>query len=323
MKFFEGKLWLALFGPFAVEYFFLRIWVKHFAKLRIGFPSITDYDFLPQLAIAGFVFCSVVCKRSSFQVGFQPKMAFWHLTLLLGLLCFSLWLPPHLDGSIWLRWCWYGLAAGVFSTAIFLMVPGAAFFRADTRALSILLLLAVFSKPLLLLLAEFLWMPMTHLSGNMVFLLWTFLGSPLQIDYVPEAVRLLHPRHCLFIGRGCSGLDGLALMVFLVAIVNLRSNVKFDPLFFIFSLAIGSAWMLVLNVSRVSFFLLGAIAAQRQWGESEFTWQITRVLLHNGMTWLVYGMGLLLFVALIPALQRGFSNARVLLNQLLQRQLEA
>ena len=301
MKPFFRSLAVVLAGPVSL-FIVLRLFVR-WIGVKLGFTFGTDYDFVPQVFVAFSLLFATLWKPGAFPLSLQRNVLRWNIVLTITFVVTTILFRNHVSYShILFITFWFFLAVAAIGSSFFLFVPPT-FFLARSKAALIFAAVLVgvsgfFSKSVL----DPLWDPLARSTGLVTqgalkqffpSLSYQFVQSP-KPGGVDNYVVITHPRFSMSIGRGCGGLEGICLFVFIFAFFLLANRHRFKRNQWLLLFCSGVLYMYVLNLLRLSFFFIVCVWAVLLWGASAGF--LTAVaFFHNSIGWCLYGLGLWLY----------------------------
>lgn len=159
--------------------------------------------------------------------------------------------------------------------------------------------LAIFAGGLLLLappLLAYLW---PWLSRPTTFLAHALLrGLGLQMDPLSEPFLLKSPSLAIRVWAPCSGLEGMVFFGFVFALIVLMDWRRYSAAGMVGIALAGLAYMLMLNVLRVTLLFAAGVWAAARWGPERgrtiLVWGF-----HANLGWILYLVGVVLFFAVV------------------------
>jgi exosortase/archaeosortase family protein len=239
-------------------------------------------------------------QKSSLSLSFQKMVSFFHAIFLAAFLWITfhfLEIASHLSNKMILL-LWYGSGCLCIISGFFIFLNPFVFLeKVKTHPLeSFYGAVAASALGIYTLVDFFVWPFFSGSTTFAVYFILKSLGFAMIFDPNPTVLR-----HSLFeaqVAATCSGLEGIAIFVFIFSLILMSEWEKFLPKRIFFIYLAGFFYMVMLNVFRVAVFFAAAIWVTHQWGRERaselFVW-----FFHEHIGWVLYFIGIPIFIALI------------------------
>ncbi len=300
--FFVEKIATILFLP-CLEYGGLRYFVRHILGIRLGFRFGTDYNLVFPALLGAALYLGYLHERGVLNLRLRPPALRRNLLLLAIFAAATFWWRAHISysGSRLGMGLWFATAAAVLLTSSFVFIRASELFPRRFWPVLAGAGLVTACDSLALLYLTPIAQPLTRATTTIcAWVLAPFMPS-LQGGQVADYSLLMHPRFTIAVGNGCSGLEGMLLLlaVFLFYVFTRPGQLRRGQVC-LYSLA-ALAFMFLVNVARMAVFLAVAIWATRRWG-GETGLTVILTLFHNLVDWIVYSIA---FVGFFHIFWRG------------------
>ncbi len=283
------------------QFLFLRFFCRDFLGLRIGYPGMTDYDFVLPCLIAFAVFFYVLDREKKVVFSFQFRATLLNGALFLVFLmgCFFYLHLISLLGEGYF-WIWTALAIATIFSGLFLMVSPRYFWTHPNRWMVLPAVFIGLSKILGRHVFDVWWKPAAEWTAKAAFAILSFFSAAFELRlnqvFGGELWQVIsHPGHQVAIGLGCSGLEGIFFFLTTGVLLLMVFGKQFRSSDRVLFLALGSIGMFWLNIVRIVLIDAAGIFLTR-WTTPETAAQIVAVFVHNGAGWLLYAGFLIAYV---------------------------
>lgn len=296
-------LWLP-----ALEFFALRLFLKHGLGLKFGWRYFTDWDLVLPVPFALTLVLLVLEEVRPVRLRWSRSALAFNLVALAAFLAVNRSYDALASLSPW--WVvslWTALALATMGSAVAVRV-GVEEFRGNRNRWVFL--------PGLLLAAS------VGYSGMLLNNLWPVLsgwaasGSCTVLSGVLEGMRcfvatdhgprmiIRHDLLTVAVGRGCGGLDGFFLLFYLMMVLWLIVPRWFTATQWAMLTLVGFPLMYALNVVRICGFFAFAVLSHR-WLGSQISVDVMLTLFHTHAGWVLYFVGLFSYLRLASRLFAG------------------
>ena len=276
--------------PPLVSFLTLRYFVRHFLQVRLGWVGFVDQDFLVPTTLAVFLFFYPLSRQEQPQLALRGKailssLGFFFIFLILNLKFASL-------ASISARWfalVWaLSVVCGLAFTFVW-FVPVKFFLSRERRPLLYAAILIGSVNMISKILFSKLWQPTLRLTGQVMCSISSVLFPSVTCEFGPN-VNLTSPYHCLSIGRGCSGLEGVFFFAFVFLFLHVAGFLKWrgrsGPLF-----VAGMFFFFFLNIFCIVIFMTLIAGAYTFFGLSGVNY-VPNKWVHDVLGWGIYSLGI-------------------------------
>ena len=294
--------WVVL--PPVIEFVLLRLFVHFVLSIRLGYAIGTDFDFIPQAALALLVLIYALARAQAPTRRWDRKVAIAHFSAL-GLFAIATTVGKSYvsyEHPVLLS-AWFLFAFAILTSAVFLFIPSRFFFRNPNRYLILPAAFIATTNLITRTLFEPLWDPIARISSRLAFAV-ILLFVP-HAHYAESHAQIQLARWDTFhhiasqnlemvIGRGCSGLDGIFIFLFLFGVAYLLVPRRFSKSHWAALALCGCLFMFSVNAVRlVAFFLLSI--SFLEWKETMVWTAYAPAVLHTFAGWALDAAGLALF----------------------------
>lgn len=283
---------LLVAAPIA-EFLALRLFLRHVLELRLGYPGLTDYDFVFPSLIAFFTLVFFLERERPLRIGWNRKGALLNLLLFVTFGSVSAFYG-HLAG-----WAgsamfpgWAALAVVTLFSALFVCAHPREFLLHPRAILIVPALLAGGSIVLGRHALSFLWHPATQLTGQLAcgvltpFVSGLSCGTDVMVRSSGPYQVLDHPLHTVVLGVGCGGMEGVVFFLFVSALLVVALADRLGVPGSIAFVGLGAIAIYLVNVVRVCIYYVAVLGAGVMYGNSAGVLTL-RVLFHNALGWVV------------------------------------
>ncbi len=275
-------------------FLFFRFYFHSILKVAIGYPFLTDYDFVFPTLIAFFFLVHLLESEDPLRLAFHR----WGAAI--AALSFGVFLVL---GPALLPWrpVWFALAFCTIASSLFVWIRPSDFYRHTKSYLIWFAVLAAASKVVARFALDFLWEPAAQLTARMSCGVLAPFSSNLVCKYHDEQATgfyqmLMHPTFSVSIGLGCGGMEGVSFFVFVGLLILMASGENFGFKNSAKFLLYGAIGIFCMNVLRILIFFLVGIGVQyvkRAWGVDASG---LLILFHNSIGWILYSAFLIAYV---------------------------
>ncbi|MBI3294442.1 MAG: hypothetical protein HYZ71_06895 [Deltaproteobacteria bacterium] len=291
------------------EFFVLRFWLHSILNVRIGFPFLTDYDYVCPSLLAFLILMLRLQQEEPVSLQIRKTTAAIHLLLVATFVTLSLnfsWLKAS-----HLLWLWWGAAATTLVSGLFVLVKASYFFGKKNRYRVLAALPIAGSKLIARQLFAFLWVPAMHLTGLLVYgglrPFFSDLSHTVHLtNRQEEYVHISNSAYTLAIGVGCSGLEGVGFVGAALLFTIMLDPKRLRPIFWINCLLTGLIAFYLLNVLRLGLVFSIATVFLHLFGH-DIGVASALTLVHDSMGWLLHAAGFLVLYKWIYSERPSFS----------------
>lgn len=292
-------IWLPI-----LEFVGLRIVLREGLSLRIGYPAMTDYDFVFPSVVAFFALICALERRQTLQLSFNGTGLAVNLGFLIAFVALSArftQLSSTNPAFLFLLWATLAVLT-IFSSLLVWLHPrhiiyhpqGVLIFPALAAGASVILGRRLF-EPVLA--------PATRLTGQVA----CAILSPLLSDFScgtdvfvhgdgPYQI-LNHSLHTVAIGFGCGGMEGVFFFLFTSTLLVLNLRDKLNGLNSFWFVLLGAIGVYLVNILRICIYYIITLGVGAVAGNTASVATL-RVLFHNALGWVLYAAFVYLYLRL-------------------------
>ncbi len=153
---------------------------------------------------------------------------------------------------------------------------------------------------------NFFWREASYLTAKSVYYVYRLFGVPLHFQLTPVSFNLSGGGFAIKIIMGCSGLEGVFFFVFGFSLLQCLEKRDFDWKV-VGAYGVGSVFLFFLNTVRISTFYLLGIHLEKIF-EFRKVKGIIEASFHNHLGWILYLLGIIIFVRVYRRVEKGFST---------------
>ena len=245
--------------------------------------------------LANGVSCSL---RPSF---FAATLVFLSVLILVlkNYILITNWVPHSVAVIFLLSGSFILLVLSFFSTLKFSEVLAYVRRRNTAAAYILIALISLLNYPLIL---KFFWREASYLTARSVYWVYKFFGIDLLFRLTPVSFNLSGGGFAIKIIMGCSGLEGIFFFVFAFSLIQCleKRGVNWKVLV---AYGVGCLFLFLLNTVRISaFYFLGIQFEKMALGTTGK--KLIEGAFHNHLGWILYLMGIILFIRTYRELER-------------------
>ncbi|MBI1860442.1 MAG: hypothetical protein HYR96_05955 [Deltaproteobacteria bacterium] len=278
------------------EFLLFRFWLHSILKIQIGFPFLTDYDFVCPGLLAFFILMIRLQEGEPLRLKWQGHQALAHAALVGIFVGLSL-LYPFLK-TAGLVGLWYGAAAVALGSGFFVFVEVRYYFARRNWCRVLAAIPIASSKVIARQVFSVLWVPAMHVTGTLVYgALRPIFSNLSRTTYLThrqeEYVHVSNGTYTLAIGVGCSGLEGVGFVAAALLFTLMLDPKRLTPFSWVNCFLVGILGFYLLNVLRLSLVFSLATLLLKYWGH-DVAMITALALVHDSMGWLLHGLGFLI-----------------------------